>query len=87
VGPRAGLDDVAKGKFFTSPGLEPQPLGRPVRSQSLYRLRYPGSKYMLNMYIIMEILGRWTPLSMERVRVIENLPLSFITFLECFTRA
>jgi hypothetical protein len=25
------------------PGLEIRPLGRPARSQSLYRLRYPGS--------------------------------------------
>jgi hypothetical protein len=43
VDPRAGLDDVEKRKFFTLPGLELQPLGRPARSQSLYRLRYPGS--------------------------------------------
>jgi hypothetical protein len=34
VDPRAGLDDA---------GLELQPLSRPARSQSLYRLRYPGS--------------------------------------------
>jgi hypothetical protein len=43
VDPRAGLDDVEKGKFLTLPGLELRPLGRPGRSQSLYRLRYPGS--------------------------------------------
>jgi hypothetical protein len=43
VDPRAGVDDVEKRKFFTLPGLELQPLGRPARSQSLYRLRYPGS--------------------------------------------
>jgi hypothetical protein len=43
VGPRAGLGDVEKRKFFTLPGLELGPLGRPARSQSLYRLRYPGS--------------------------------------------
>jgi hypothetical protein len=30
-------------KFMTLPGLELRPLGRPARSQSLYRLRYPGS--------------------------------------------
>jgi hypothetical protein len=29
------------------PGLEPRPLSRPARSQSLYRLRYPGSWQML----------------------------------------
>jgi hypothetical protein len=42
VGPRAGLDDVEKRKFLTLPGLELRPLGCPARSQSLYRLRYPG---------------------------------------------
>jgi hypothetical protein len=42
VGPRAGLDDVEKRKFLTLPGLELRPLNRPTRSQSLYRLRYPG---------------------------------------------
>jgi hypothetical protein len=44
VGPRAGLDDVEKRKFLTLPGLELRLLGRPARSQSLYRLSYPGSK-------------------------------------------
>jgi hypothetical protein len=28
---------------LTLPGLEPRPLSRPARSQSLYRLRFPGS--------------------------------------------
>jgi hypothetical protein len=35
--PRAGMDDVEKRKFLTLPDL--RPLGRPARSQSLYRLR------------------------------------------------
>jgi hypothetical protein len=43
VGPRAGMDNVEKRKFLTLPGLELQPLGRPARSQSLYRLLNPGS--------------------------------------------
>jgi hypothetical protein len=43
VGPRAGLDGMEKRKFLTQSGLELRPLGRPARSQSLYRLRYPGS--------------------------------------------
>jgi hypothetical protein len=43
VGPRARLNAVKKRKFLTLPGLELRPLGRPARSQSLYRLRYPGS--------------------------------------------
>jgi hypothetical protein len=32
VGPRACLDNVAKRKFLTPPGLELRPLGRPARS-------------------------------------------------------
>jgi hypothetical protein len=32
VNPRAGLDDVQMKKFFTLPGLELRPLGRPARS-------------------------------------------------------
>jgi hypothetical protein len=43
VGPRTGLDDMEKRKFLPLLGLELRPLGRPVRSQSLYRLPYPGS--------------------------------------------
>jgi hypothetical protein len=43
-GPRVGLDDVENRKFLTLQGLELRPLGRPARSQSLYLLRYPGSK-------------------------------------------
>jgi hypothetical protein len=44
VDPRAGLDDVEKRKFLTLQGLELRRLGRPARSQSLYRLSYPGSR-------------------------------------------
>jgi hypothetical protein len=43
VGPRTGLDDVEKRQFLPTPGLELGSLGRPARSQSLYRLSYPGS--------------------------------------------
>jgi hypothetical protein len=39
VGPRAGLDAVEKEKLLAPPGLELRPLGRPTRSQELYRLR------------------------------------------------
>jgi hypothetical protein len=46
VGPRAGLDDVEKSKFLTLPGLELRLLGRPARSQSLYRLR------LLEIYVL-----------------------------------
>jgi hypothetical protein len=41
VGPRAGLDTEATGKFLLLlPGIEPPSLGRPVRSQTLYYLSY-----------------------------------------------
>jgi hypothetical protein len=47
VGSKAGLDDVEKRKFLTSPGLELRPLGYLARGQSLYRLRYPGSRKII----------------------------------------
>jgi hypothetical protein len=46
VGPRSGLNDVEKRKFLTLPRLELRPLGRPARSQLLYRLRCTGYIYM-----------------------------------------
>jgi hypothetical protein len=46
VGPRVGLDDVEKRNLLTLPGFELRPLGRPARSQSLYRLRYSGSGFL-----------------------------------------
>jgi hypothetical protein len=45
VDPRAGLDDVEKRKFLTLPGHELRPLGRPARSQSLYRYAIPAPLY------------------------------------------
>jgi hypothetical protein len=48
VDPRAGLDDMEKRKFLTLPGLEFRILGHPARSQSLYRLSYPGSLRVLS---------------------------------------
>jgi hypothetical protein len=48
VGPRIGLDDMERRKILPLSGLELQPLRRPARSQSLYQLRYPGSRpYLL----------------------------------------
>jgi hypothetical protein len=43
VDPSADLNNVEKRTFLILPGRELRPLGRPARSQSLYRLRYPGS--------------------------------------------
>jgi hypothetical protein len=45
VDPSASLDDVVKRKFLNLPALELRPLGRPARSQSLYRLRFPDSQH------------------------------------------
>jgi hypothetical protein len=41
--PRIGLDE--KRKFLKTPGLRFRPLGLPARSQSLYRVSYPGSQF------------------------------------------
>jgi hypothetical protein len=64
VGPRAGLDDMEKRTFLTLPGLELPPLGRPARSQSLYRLRYPGSHGIwlhaeLSCLLVSAVLNLW----------------------------
>jgi hypothetical protein len=52
VGSRAGLDDLEKKKFLSPPGFELRPLGRPARSQSLYRLSYPGSSSSPSHYFL-----------------------------------
>jgi hypothetical protein len=39
-----GLDDVEKRKILPLKRFEIRSLGRPARSQSLYRERYPGSR-------------------------------------------
>jgi hypothetical protein len=52
VGPRAGLDDMEKRKFLTLQGLEPRPLRRSARSQSLYRLCYLSGAHKLRHNII-----------------------------------
>lgn len=43
MGPRTSLEDMKNTKFLLLAGLEPRSLGRPVRSQSLYRLFYSDS--------------------------------------------
>jgi hypothetical protein len=45
VGLRADLDVMETRKFFTLPGLELRPFGRPGGGQLLYRLHYPGFVY------------------------------------------
>jgi hypothetical protein len=43
VGPRNGLDYLERRKFLNQPGFEFRLISCPIRSQSVYRLRYPGS--------------------------------------------
>jgi hypothetical protein len=56
VGPRTCLDDVKKRKYLILPELELRPLGRPARSQSLYRLRYPGFYWLHIIILTVKIL-------------------------------
>jgi hypothetical protein len=44
VDPKAGLDNMEKLKLLTLQRPELRPLGRPDRSESLYRLCYPGTQ-------------------------------------------
>jgi hypothetical protein len=55
---RLRLDDVEKRKFLTLPGLELRNIGRPACSQSLYRLRYPGSYLAMDKWYIKRIIKR-----------------------------
>jgi hypothetical protein len=78
VGPRAGLDNVEKRKFLTLPGLELLPLSRPARSQSLYRLRYPGSYYVDGaVFIYFRKILRSAPCSQNVYKYV-NLPFPFL---------
>jgi hypothetical protein len=60
VDPRAGLHDLEKRNFLALPELELRPLGRPARSQLLYRLSYPGCVGLkLIQHRCYEIIFRW----------------------------
>jgi hypothetical protein len=76
MGPRAGLD-MKKRLFLTLPGLEFRPLSRPVRSQSLYRLRYPDQRWteiiLFNEHldiniIFLDIIDRHKLLHLKKVK-------------------
>jgi hypothetical protein len=59
VDPRAGLDDMEKWKFLPYRDSNSPLPGRPARSQSLYRLSYPGSQGLyLVKYCFLEKTGR-----------------------------
>jgi hypothetical protein len=85
VDPRVGLNDVEKRKFLTLPALELRPLGRSARSQSLYRLRYPGctgtSNNVLNREFVIKF-SRWRPPPPKKILATPiYVNLSFDVFL------
>jgi hypothetical protein len=51
VEPRASTDDTEGREILPLPGLELRSLGRPARSQLLYRIRYPGFQ---NNYLVLK---------------------------------
>jgi hypothetical protein len=91
VGPRTGLDDVEKTKFLTLSGLELRPLCRPAHSQSLYRLRYPGSyrdntPSLKREDVIMCCLGRAQFVSHRFPNVASGVPIWFSSSGICGVR-
>jgi hypothetical protein len=72
VGPRVGLDDVEKRKFLNLSGLELRPLGRPARSQSLYRLSYPALRKSRLSNNIKSNLTEMRYESVDRIQLAQN---------------
>jgi hypothetical protein len=68
-GPQSGLDDVEKRKFLTLPGLELRHLGHLARTQSLYRLRYPGSPINWLTYEIGNQISPWNKSHFSKLTV------------------
>jgi hypothetical protein len=59
VGPTAGLDTEDTGKILSPlQGIEPRSPDRPVRSQTLYCLRYPAQNvtYIITYLLILNII-------------------------------
>jgi hypothetical protein len=65
---RAGLHNAEKRKFLILQGLELWTLGRPARSQSLYRLRYPGSYHLCLLCLISTLCEGVNWMSLAQVR-------------------
>jgi hypothetical protein len=79
VDARAGLDDVDKRKFLALPGLELRPVGRPARSQSLYKLFRRATLKKPN-----DILSKDTKrvhLKKENINFVETLPAPKSVFI------
>jgi hypothetical protein len=77
VGPRAGLEDVKKGKLLALLGLELPPLSLSARSKPLYRLSYPGSLQNLNR-------KEMTPLLFYDVKVYTFMLLTYLSQCNSF---
>jgi hypothetical protein len=69
VGPRACLDDMEKRKFVTVPGMEPQHLGPPARSQTaLSRLKSLVLRRILRPSVsYREHRAKWNIWTQERI--------------------
>jgi hypothetical protein len=84
--PRAGLDDLEKRKFLTLSGLELRALRHPARSQSLYRLHYPGSfwEIMAELKVVTMITNQMSTmlLSLDISRPRPVRAVYFICFVE-----
>jgi hypothetical protein len=64
VGPRAGLDHVEK--IIDPTRIRTLTVGRPTRSQSLYRLHYPGSLFILilasHLCLVSQVVSDFLPM-------------------------
>jgi hypothetical protein len=89
VGPRAGPDDVEKRKFLTIPGLKLRPLGRPARSQSLYRheirpkIFEANSQYQITCEFIQLFKWRNVLMNSDRLRPLVYALISYCLCSEC----
>jgi hypothetical protein len=75
VSPRAGLGDTKMITFLTLPRLELRPLGRPARSLSLYRLRYPRSSISSVLRYLIFIITVIKELHFEKLTYESSRPL------------
>jgi hypothetical protein len=73
---RAGLDDLQKRKFFTLPGLELRPLGRPARSYAEYAI--PAPHFVLYKFYYNLRFGALTAVTMRRTIFYNAMPSSLL---------
>jgi hypothetical protein len=58
-------------KFLSLPKLKLRPLGHPARSQSLWRLRYPGFSLHFAYYAKLPMMVFWTSLNLLKIGIIK----------------